>query len=148
VLTDNAGSITAADVTDPRVQQVDGFLQDNVTATQTNVEITRAGGRFKSARAGQVVGLMLMLEASQVCTAGSATVTVYISTVNPATGVRTETSTAIQAVLDTTNPAFVIVGSAGVGFDAGSEIYPKITTTAGWLPSGTPDLKVVLLVEA
>lgn len=147
MLTDNAASVTAASVSDPRTQQVDGFFQDNVAASQTNIEITRSWGRFKSARAGSVVGLMLMLEASQVRTAGTLTVTVYTAAVNTTTGVRTETSTTVVAVLDATNSAYVIVASAGAAFAAGSEIYPKITTDGSWAPT-TADLKVVILVEA
>lgn len=146
MLTDNASSISAASVTDPRVTQVDGFFQDNVAANQTNVEITRAWGRFKTARAGQVVGLMVMLEASQVRTAGTLTVTVYTATVNTTTGVRTETATSVVAVLNATNPAYTIVGITAA-FDAGSEVYPKITTDGSWAPT-TADVKVVILVEA
>lgn len=147
MLTDSAGSINVGDVSDPRVQQVDGFFQDNVTASQTNVEITRAWGRFKTTRAGYLVGLMLMLEASQVRTAGTLTVTVYTATVNATTGVRTETATALQAVLNATNTAYVIVASSGIAFEAGSEIYPKITTDGSWAPT-TADLKVVISVKA
>ena len=147
MLTDNAQSINVGDVLDPRVQQIEGFFQDNVAASQTNVEITRSWGRFKTARAGTIVSLMLMLEASQVRTAGTLTVTLYVATVNTTTGVRTETNTGFTATLDGTNPAYVIVGHAGVAFDAGTEIYPKVTTDGSWTPT-TADLKVVVGVLA
>ncbi len=149
MLTDNAESVVVAIPDDTMVQQIDGFLQDNVAASQTNVEITRTIGRFKSAKAGSIVGLMVMLEASQVCTAGTLTVEVFTASVAPATGVRTETATGFTAVLSTTDPAFKI-SAQSVGLDVfaiGSEIYPKITTTGAWLPT-TVDVKVVILIEA
>lgn len=148
MLDDNAESVVVGVPTDGNVQQIDGYLQDNVTASQSAVELTRTGGRWKSPRAGSVVGLMLMLEASQVCTAGTLTVEVFTASVNQTTGVRTETATGLTAVLNTTTPGWVYSSqSAGLDtFVAASEVYAKVTTTSGWLPT-TADLKAVILVE-
>lgn len=145
---DSAESIQTADASELRVHFVDGYGQDNVTASQTNVELSRTGGRFKSSRPGSVTSVMAMLEAGQARTAGTLTVEVFIASVNATTGVRTETATGLTAILDANNPAFKITAQS-LGLDefvAGSEIYPKVTTDGSWAPT-TADLKVVITVE-
>jgi len=128
------------------VQQIEGFLQDNVTASQTNVEVTRAWGRFKTPRAGTVTGLLAMLEASQVRTAGTLTIALYYATIDATTGVRSEVALGVTAVLNSTNLAYAY-SAADADVPALAEVYPKITTDSGWTPT-TADLKVSFLFEA
>ena len=57
--------------------------------------------------------------------------------------------TALQAAIDAANPSKVVVQwpkGAHVSAEASDELGVVVDTTADWLPSGTPDLNVVVWV--
>lgn len=122
---------------------IDGWYQDNVAASQTNVELTRATGRWAAVRAGSVIGVLVI--SSEARTAGTLTVTVYKNTgLAGAAG----SSIGLTAVLDGTNTSRKATTQAKDtdAFAVGDELYPVVTTDGSWLPV-TADIRVVLLVE-
>lgn len=141
---DSATSILDASVYTTKVQTIDGFNQDNVSASQTNVELARAAGRYKAARAGNVINVLAQLESGQARTGGSLTVRVYIASVNPTTGARTETATDLIVTIDDSNPVWDSMESSdpsSMNLAVSDEVYAKVTTTSGWTPT-TADLRV------
>lgn len=124
-------------------QTPDGWYQDNVAASQTDVELTRATGRFRAVRAGSVTGVIAT--ASEARTAGTLTVTVFKNTgLAGATG----STIGLTAVLDATNTSRKATTQAKDtdAFAAGDELYAVVTTDANWLPV-TSDLRVALEIE-
>ena len=122
---------------------VDGWYQDNVVASQTNVALTRAAGRWTAVRAGSVLGVGV--HASEARTAGTLTVTVYKNTgLADAAG----SSIGLTAVLDGTNTSRAATTQAKDTdtFAAGDELYAVVTTDGSWLPV-TSDIRVSILVE-
>lgn len=124
-------------------QVVDGWFQDNVPGTQSNVELTRSVGRFRAIRAGSVTGVIVT--ATEARTAGTLTVDVYKNTgLSGAAG----SSIGLTAVLDGTNTSRKATTQAKDvdTFAAGDEIYVVITTSS-WTPT-TSDVRVAIEVES
>jgi hypothetical protein len=125
------------------VHTVDGWYQDNVAANQTNVELTRATGRWTAVRAGSVLGVVV--HASEARTGGTLTVTVFKNTgLAGAAG----STIGLTAVLDGTNTSRKATTQAKDSdtFAAGDELYAVVTTDGSWAPT-TSDIRVALLVE-
>jgi hypothetical protein len=145
---DTSSSIANAGESSITTQQVvDGNNQDNLPGTQAATELARTGGRWRAVKAGSIIGVMAQLEANQIWTAGSCVVEVFVASVNPVDGVRTETATGLTATLDSTNPSTkIVIQNSGLDtFDAGDEVFAKFTTSS-WTPT-TADLRVAILVE-
>lgn len=124
-------------------QTIDGWTQDNVAASQTNVELTRATGRFRAARAGSVTAVLATL--TEARTAGTLTVDVFKNTgLAGAAG----SSIGLTAVIDGTNTSRKATTQAKDtdAFAAGDELYAVVTTDGSWLPT-TSDLRVAIEVE-
>lgn len=127
---------------------VDGWSKTDVPANQAATELVRPASRYQATRAGSITAVMATLENNQARTAGTLTITVWRGTINVATGVRTDITTALTAVIDGTNPVQKVTLSAkdAIPFNAGDEIFCKYQTDAGWLPV-TADLRVSVEVE-
>lgn len=124
-------------------QTIDGWYQDNVAASQTNVELTRATGRWVAPRAGSVTAVSVT--STEARTAGTLTVEVYKNTgLSGAAG----SSVGLTAVLDGTNTSRKATTQAKDTdtFAAGDELYACITTGGAWAPT-TADIRVALEVE-
>jgi len=124
-------------------QTVDGWTQDNVAANQTNVELTRAVGRWRAPRAGSVTGVIVT--ATEARTAGTLTATVFKNTgLAGAAGA----TIGLTAVLDGTNTSRKATTQLKDtdAFAAGDELYAVVTTDAGWLPT-TSDIRIAIEVE-
>jgi hypothetical protein len=125
-------------------QSLDGWYQENVAANQVNVELTRAAGRFRAARAGSVTAVVVT--ATEARTVGTLTIKVYKNTgLAGAAGAQLGT---ITAVLDGTNTSRKATTQAKDtdAFAAGDELYLTVTTDAGWLPV-TADVRAALEIE-
>lgn len=129
-------------------ETISGFNQDNVSASQTDVELARADGRWRAVTSGSILGVIASLSAGQVWTAGTLTVEVMKSTINTTTGARTDVATGLTAVLNTSNRAFKITTQAKDTdtFAAGDELWAKVTTDGSWTPTSA-DLRVSIQVE-
>ena len=141
-LTLNAGDINLLNGGGFR-QTADGWTQDNVAASQTNVELTRATGRFRAARSGSVTGVIATL--TEARTAGTLTVTVFKNTgLAGAAGA----TIGLSAVINATNTSrkATVQDKDTDTFAAGDEIYAVVTTDSGWLPT-TSDLRVAIEIE-
>lgn len=124
-------------------QTIDGWTQDNVVASQTNVELVRGTGRFRAARAGSVTAVIVT--ATEARTAGTLTVTVFKNTgLAGAAGA----TIGLTAVLDGTNTSRKATTQAKDTdtFAAGDELYVVVTTDAGWLPV-TSDIRCAIEIE-
>ena len=124
-------------------QTIDGWYQDNVVASQANVELARATGRFRAARAGSVTAVVVT--ATEARTAGTLTVEVFKNTgLAGAAGA----GTGLTAILDGTNTSRKATTQAKDtdAFAAGDELYVVLSTDAGWLPV-TSDVRVALELE-
>ena len=122
---------------------IDGFYQDNVAASQTNVELIRAVGRWRATQAGSITGVVATM--TEARTAGTLTVTVFKNTgLAGAAG----SSVGLTAVIDGTNTSRKATTQAKDTdtFAAGDELYLVVTTDSGWLPV-TSDLIAALEVE-
>ena len=122
---------------------VDGFTQDNVAASQTNVELARAIGRWRAVQAGSVTGVVATM--SEARTAGTLTVTVFKNTgLAGAAG----SSIGLTAVIDGTNTSRKATTQAKDldTFAAGDELWIVVTTDGSWTPT-TSDLSAALEVE-
>lgn len=120
---------------------VDGWYQDNVAATQTDVELTRAAGRWVAVRAGSVTGIVV--KSTEARTAGTLTVEVFKNTgLAGAAGSQLGT---LSAVLDGTNTSAKATTQArGTDtFAAGDELYLVVTTDGSWTPT-TADIRCAL----
>jgi hypothetical protein len=115
-------------------ETIDGWLQDNVAANQTDIELTRALGRFRAVRGGSVTGLVVTSTLAR--TAGTLTIKVFKNT-GLAGAAGTQLTSTITAILNGTNTSrkssYLMVHSSNL-FVAGDELYITVTTDAGWLP--------------
>lgn len=124
-------------------QTIDGWTQDNVAASQTNVELTRATGRFRATRAGSVTGVIVT--ATEARTNGTLTVTVFKNTgLAGAAGA----TIGLTAVLDGTNTSRKATLQAKDldTFAAGDELYIVVTTDGSWTPT-TSDIRCAIEIE-
>lgn len=124
-------------------QTIDGWFQDNVAASQTDVELSRADGRFRAVRAGSVTGVVVT--ATEARTAGTLTVTVFKNTgLAGATG----STIGLTAVLDVNNTSRKATTQAKDSdtFAAGDELYICVTTDGSWAPT-TADIRCAVEVE-
>lgn len=125
-------------------QTIDGWYQDNVAAGQTNVELTRAAGRFRAARAGSVTGVVVTATAPRE--AGVLTIKVYKNTgLAGAAGAQLGTLTAVLDGTNTSRKATTQAKDTDV-FAAGDELWVTLTT-AFWLPVVGQGVRVALEVE-
>lgn len=125
------------------MMMVDGWLQDNVAASQTNVELTRGNGRFRAVRAGAVTGVVVT--STEARTAGTLTVTVFKNTgLAGAAG----STIGLTAVLDGTNTSrkATTQNQNQDAYAAGDELYAVVTTDGSWLPT-TADIRVAIEIE-
>ena len=127
-------------------QVVDQWYQDNVTASQTQVEINRVGataplGRWIAGRQGSLTGIVV--KSTEARTAGTLTIEVFKNT--GLSGAAGSILGSLSAVLDGTNTSTKASNqSRGTAtFNAGDELYAVITTTGAWTPT-TADIRVSL----
>jgi hypothetical protein len=125
-------------------QTPDGWYQDNVAASQTNIELTRATGRFRAARAGSVTGVVV--HAVEARTAGTLTIKVFKNTgLSGAAGSQLGTLTAVLDGSNTSKKATTQTKDVDT-FAAGDELYLTITTDGSWTPT-TSDIRAALEIE-
>lgn len=122
---------------------IHGWYQDNVAASQSNVELTHAAGRWTAPRDGSVLGVVV--HSSEARTAGTLYVNVYRNVGLAGAG---GAQIGLTASLDGTNTSrdATIQAKDLDNFDAGDELYVAVTTDGSWLPT-TADIRVALLVE-
>jgi hypothetical protein len=125
-------------------QTPDGWYQDNIVASQTNIELTRATGRFRTARAGSVTGVVV--HAVEARTAGTLTIKVFKNTgLSGAAGSQLGTLTAVLDGSNTSKKATTQAKDVDT-FAAGDELYLTITTDGSWTPT-TSDVRAALEIE-
>lgn len=136
-----SGAITAAD---GFRYVVDGWVQANVAASQTNVEVSRGTGRFIPVRNGSVMGIAM--KSSEARTAGTCTVTLWRNT--GLAGAAGTAYTAMNTALTTDNPSWNVTTVAKdlYGYNVGDELFVKVTTSADWEPT-TADIQIALECE-
>ena len=125
-------------------QTVDGWTQENVAASQTDVELTR-DTRWTAPRGGSVTGIALA--STEGRSAGEMTISVFKNTgLAGASG----STIGLSAALDAGE---VAVGRDSVTqlpgldtFAAGDELYITVTTNGDWAPT-TADIRCSLEVE-
>lgn len=122
---------------------IHGWYQDNVTASQTNVELTHAAGRWTAVRAGSVLGVVV--HATEARTAGTLTVDVFKNTGLAGAAGSSIGLTAVLNGTDTSRKATTQAKDTDT-FAAGDEIYAVVTTDGSWAPT-TSDIRVSILVE-
>jgi hypothetical protein len=128
-------------------QTIDGWNQDNVVASQTDVELTRAVGRFRAVRAGSVTGVVVT--STEARTNGTLTVTAWKNTgLAGATTGPNVTSLGFSAVLDATNTSrhAATQGKDIDVFFAGDELFLRVTTTGTWTPTSA-DIRCAIEIE-
>lgn len=119
-------------------QVIDGWYQDNVTASQTNVELTRSAGRWHAIRAGSVTGVSV--KSTEARTAGTLTVDVFKNTgLSGAAGSSLGFALTLDGTATSFNTSFQTRDQ--VQFNAGDELYAVVTTTGAWTPT-TADIRV------
>jgi hypothetical protein len=124
-------------------QSLDGWYQENVAASQTDVVMTRlatsteAPAKWIAPRAGSVTGVWV--KANTPRTAGTLTIKVFRNGAQLGT---------LTAVLDGANTTFkaTTLAKDTITFVAGDELETTVTTDAGWLPV-TADIRTGLEVE-
>lgn len=124
-------------------QTLDGWYQDNVAASQTDVELTRAVGRFRAVRAGSVTGVIVT--STEARTAGTLTVTVFKNTGLAGAAGSTIGLTAVLNGTDTSRKATTQAKDTDA-FAAGDELYAVVTTDGSWTPT-TADIRVAIEIE-
>ncbi len=117
------------------------FLQENVAANQTNVQLSRPGTIIPTKMinyAGSITSIGVY--SSEVRTAGTLTVEVYNYTTSTASG--------LTAVLDGTNTAKKVTTQAAHldTFAATERIGVRITTSSDWAPI-TADIEVEVICK-
>lgn len=125
------------------VHTIHGWYQDNVTASQTNVELVHAAGRWTAVRAGSILGVVV--HATEARTAGTLTVTVFKNTGLAGAAGSSIGLTAVLNGTDTSRKATTQAKDTDT-FAAGDELYAVVTTDGSWTPT-TSDIRVSLLVE-
>lgn len=123
-------------------QTIDGWIQDNVAAGQSAVELTR-DARWVAPRAGSITAISVI--STEARTADTCTVEVYKNTgLSGAAG----SATGLTAVLDGTNTSKKQTTQAKDTdtFAAGDELYVVVTTGGSWAPV-TADIRVSIEVE-
>lgn len=125
-------------------QVIDGWYQDDVTASQSSVALGRVGdavwaafdGKWIAPRAGSITGVAV--KSNDARTAGTLTVEVT----------KNGSGTGLTAVLDGTNTTFKATTQAKGSdtFAAGDELGVIITTDGSWAPT-TADIRVCIEVE-
>lgn len=128
-----------------------GWNITDAAATVAATEIIRATGRALMLRSGSILAVGIVLEVNQFVTAGTITVEVWKSTVNPNDGTRADVATGLIAVLSTTvnEKAFKMTAQAidADTFAAGDELWVKYATSGTLTPAGSLDLRVAVEVE-
>jgi hypothetical protein len=122
---------------------IDGWYQDNVVASQTDVALARlattteAPTRWIAGRGGCVTAVWV--KSSLARTAGTLTVKIF----NNGSVVGS-----LTAVLDGTNTTFKATtqNKGTTNFVAGDELELRVTTDAGWLPV-TADIRAAMEIE-
>lgn len=122
---------------------IHGWYQDNVAASQTNVELIHAAGRWTAVRAGSVLGVVV--HATEARTAGTLTVDVFKNTGLAGAAGSSIGLTAVLNGTDTSRKSTTQAKDTDT-FAAGDELYAVVTTDGSWLPV-TSDIRVSLLVE-
>jgi len=121
---------------------LEGWWQDDVAASQTDVALTRAGTGaafptvWVAPRPGHILGVSVKANAARA--AGTLTVTVF----------KNGSTTGLTAVLDAVNTTSKSTYQ-GAGLDTfvvGDELDIRITTDGGWLPT-TADVRATIEVE-
>jgi len=123
---------------------VDGFNQENVPISQTNVELVRATGRWRATRVGSVVGLVITTTEARI--GGTCTIKVFKnSALAGVTGIQLGSST---VALDATRPTghALVIPIDSLIFAALDEVYLTVTTDAAWSPT-TADIRCAMDVE-
>lgn len=136
-------AIVDVDATGGYRQTIDGWFQENVAASQTDVALTRLATttevptRWIAVRSGSVTGVNVKANAPR--SAGTLTIKVFKNGAQLGT---------LTAVLDGTNTTFKATTQAKDvdTFVAGDELELTITTDAGWLPT-TADIRAALEIE-
>lgn len=137
------GDVDQAVITGGFRQTIDGWYQENVAASQTDVALTRlattteAPTRWIAVRAGSVTGVNVKSNAARA--GGTLTIKVFKNGTQLGT---------LTAVLDGTNTTFkaTLQAKDTVTFVAGDELELTLTTDAGWLPV-TADVRAALEIE-
>ena len=124
-------------------QTIDGWNLDNVAASQTNFELTRAVGRFRAVRAGSLTGVVVT--STEPRSTGTLTVTAFL---NSGTTGAAGSTTGLAVSLDGSEPSKRAATRAeGVTtFAPGDELYLVVTTTSDWAPT-TADIRCALEIE-
>jgi hypothetical protein len=125
----------AVETKEARVAIVEGFYQDNVTASQTAVQLLRHSkneASIRPIRNGSIVGVSVFSNA--VCTAGTLTINIYVA------GSPIGISIALDPVTHTTTNSAVYPAGTYL-FTSGQAITAHVTTNSGWLPT-TADIDV------
>lgn len=122
-------------------QTIDGWFQDNVSISQTDVLLTKDDGatftgKWIPIRAGSLTGVNV--KTNDARTAGTLTVAVF----------KNASTTGLTAVLDGTNTISKATTQAKDTdtFVAGDELDIRITTDGSWAPT-TADIRASLEVE-
>jgi hypothetical protein len=122
-------------------QQLDGWYQETVAASQTAVVLDRDLASafvdsFIPVRSGSITGVCVRTDDAR--TAGTCTIEVY----------KNGAGTGLTAVLDGTNATFKATTQAKATdtFVAGDRIDLRVTTDAGWLPA-TANIRCSIEVE-
>ena len=116
------------------------FSRIDIPASQTGYALRLAGdlpSLFILPRPCRLIGLTAYCDPPR--SAGTLTMRVRLN----------GQDTALQAAIDAANPSKVVVQwpkGAHVSAEASDELGVVVDTTADWLPSGTPDLNVVVWV--
>jgi len=130
-------AVTLVGDKDEQACVLDGWFQDNVTASQTAVALSLGNSRTEipMPAPGHVVGVVVYTNAARA--AGTLTVDVTIN----------GTVTGLQAILNGSSTTTTATRQAQNTdkYTIGQRIGVKITTDSGWLPT-TADIDVAVLV--
>lgn len=130
---------------------IEGWVATDIAANVAAVELPRTGGRALMLRAGSILSIGIALATNQFVTAGTITVEVWKSTINPNDGTRADVATGLTAVLSTTvnQKAFIFTNQAQDAdtFLPGDELWIKYATSASLTPAGSLDFNVAVEVE-
>ena len=112
----------------PGLQRIGSWMWQNLAVSVTDLQGTRSQALGAGASDIQMpyAGILraITVRGNANCTAGSATFTAWIA----------GSSSALAAIINTTDPLRKYVTHAGIAFAAGDIMEPKVTTTALYLP--------------